>query len=111
MSPPVPQDMRSKPAGEEWQAKGPGGRPERDQRQGVIGHSDRKSVHATTEGAQGPVISSCVRRDILNLLNMSEATSKAQSTFIEDMGQMMAGWGIARTSGRIYAYLLLKKEP
>jgi DNA-binding transcriptional regulator GbsR (MarR family) len=57
-------------------------------------------------------MSSRVRRDILNLLNMTtEATSKAQSTFIEDMGQMMVGWGIARTSGRIYAYLLLKKEP
>jgi DNA-binding transcriptional regulator GbsR (MarR family) len=50
-------------------------------------------------------------RDILNLLNMSASTSKAQSTFIEDMGQMMVGWGIARTSGRIYAYLLLKREP
>jgi hypothetical protein len=51
----------------------------------------------------------CLRSDILNLLNMSTIT-EAQSTFIEDMGQMMVGWGIARTTGRIYAYLLLRKE-
>jgi DNA-binding transcriptional regulator GbsR (MarR family) len=35
----------------------------------------------------------------------------AQVTFIEDMGQMMVGWGIPRTTGRIYAYLLLSREP
>ena len=32
-------------------------------------------------------------------------------TFIEDMGQLMAGWGIARNTGRIYAYLLLQRDP
>ena len=32
-------------------------------------------------------------------------------TFIEDMGQLMAGWGIARNTGRIYAFLLLQREP
>jgi predicted transcriptional regulator len=32
-------------------------------------------------------------------------------TFIEDMGQLMVGWGIARNTGRIYAYLLLQREP
>jgi DNA-binding transcriptional regulator GbsR (MarR family) len=37
--------------------------------------------------------------------------TKAQITFIEDMGQMMVGWGIPRTTGRIYAYLLLKRDP
>jgi DNA-binding transcriptional regulator GbsR (MarR family) len=42
---------------------------------------------------------------------MSGPTSAAQITFIEDMGQMMVGWGIPRTIGRIYAYLLLKAEP
>jgi DNA-binding transcriptional regulator GbsR (MarR family) len=35
----------------------------------------------------------------------------AQLTFIEDMGQLMAGWGIPRTTGRIYAYLLLQRAP
>lgn len=32
-------------------------------------------------------------------------------SFIEDMGQHMTGWGLARTTGRIYAYLLLQAEP
>jgi DNA-binding transcriptional regulator GbsR (MarR family) len=31
--------------------------------------------------------------------------------FIEDMGQLMVGWGIPRTTGRIYAYLLLQRKP
>jgi DNA-binding transcriptional regulator GbsR (MarR family) len=31
--------------------------------------------------------------------------------FIEDMGQTMAGWGIPRSSGRIYGYLLLRADP
>ena len=35
----------------------------------------------------------------------------AQMAFIEDMGQLMVGWGIARNTGRIYAYLLLQREP
>ena len=35
----------------------------------------------------------------------------AQTTFIEDMGQLMAGWGIPRNTGRIYAYLLLQRDP
>ena len=37
--------------------------------------------------------------------------NQAQMTFIDDMGQLMAGWGIPRTTGRIYAYLLLQREP
>lgn len=37
--------------------------------------------------------------------------TEAQSAFIEDMGQLMVGWGIPRTTGRIYAYLLLQREP
>ena len=32
-------------------------------------------------------------------------------TFIEDMGQLMVGWRIPRNTGRIYAYLLLQREP
>ncbi len=35
----------------------------------------------------------------------------AAQGFIEDMGQHMTGWGLARTTGRIYAYLLLQSEP
>jgi DNA-binding transcriptional regulator GbsR (MarR family) len=30
--------------------------------------------------------------------------------FIEDMGQLMVGWGIPRNTGRIYAYLLLQRD-
>jgi DNA-binding transcriptional regulator GbsR (MarR family) len=35
----------------------------------------------------------------------------AQTAFVEDMGQLMAGWGIPRNTGRIYAYLLLQQAP
>jgi DNA-binding transcriptional regulator GbsR (MarR family) len=34
-----------------------------------------------------------------------------QHAFIEDMGQLMAGWGLPRNTGRIWAYLLLGSEP
>src|ERR1041385_3261277 len=30
--------------------------------------------------------------------------------FIEDMGQLMAGWGLPRNTGRIWGYLLLRSE-
>ena len=31
--------------------------------------------------------------------------------FVEDMGQHMVGWGVARNTGRVYAYLLLQSKP
>lgn len=31
--------------------------------------------------------------------------------FVEDMGRLMVGWGLPRTTGRVYAYLLLLSEP
>ena len=37
--------------------------------------------------------------------------SEEQHRFIEDMGQDMAGWGLSRTAGRVYAWLLLRSEP
>ena len=37
--------------------------------------------------------------------------TEAQKTFIEDMGQLMVGWGIPRNTGRIYAFLLLQRAP
>jgi DNA-binding transcriptional regulator GbsR (MarR family) len=37
--------------------------------------------------------------------------TESQHQFIEDMGQHMVGWGLARTTGRVYAYLLLRVEP
>jgi predicted transcriptional regulator len=31
--------------------------------------------------------------------------------FIEDLGQTMVSWGLSRTTGRVYAYLLLRSSP
>jgi DNA-binding transcriptional regulator GbsR (MarR family) len=35
----------------------------------------------------------------------------AQLTFIEEMGRLMVGWGLPRTTGRVYGYLLLQRGP
>lgn len=37
--------------------------------------------------------------------------TEEQHRFIEDMGQHMLGWGVARNTGRIYAYLLMREQP
>ena len=37
--------------------------------------------------------------------------NKQQQRFVEDMGQLMVGWGLPRTTGRVYAYLLLRSDP
>ncbi len=34
-----------------------------------------------------------------------------QHAFVEDMGQLMTRWGIARNTGRIWGYLLLRQGP
>jgi DNA-binding transcriptional regulator GbsR (MarR family) len=34
-----------------------------------------------------------------------------ERTFVENMGRHMMGYGLARTTGRVYAYLLLRPEP
>jgi DNA-binding transcriptional regulator GbsR (MarR family) len=34
-----------------------------------------------------------------------------QTQFVDDMGQHMVGWGLPRTTGRIYGFLLLQAEP
>jgi DNA-binding transcriptional regulator GbsR (MarR family) len=34
-----------------------------------------------------------------------------QSRFIDDMGQQLASWGLPRTTGRAYGYLLLQPQP
>jgi len=39
------------------------------------------------------------------------ALTPDQRAFVEDMGQHMVGWGLPRTSGRMYAYLLLQDAP
>jgi DNA-binding transcriptional regulator GbsR (MarR family) len=36
---------------------------------------------------------------------------EAQHQFVEDLGQNMVSWGLSRTTGRVYAYLLLCMEP
>ncbi|HKW78634.1 MAG TPA: ArsR family transcriptional regulator [Candidatus Limnocylindria bacterium] len=35
----------------------------------------------------------------------------AQKRFVDHMGHQMLAWGLARPTGRIYAYLLLQPEP
>ena len=35
----------------------------------------------------------------------------AEKHFVEDMGRLMVGWGLPRTTGRAYAYLLLRPYP
>ncbi len=37
--------------------------------------------------------------------------NEAQHQFVEDLGQNMVSWGLSRTTGRVYAYLLLRVEP
>ena len=37
--------------------------------------------------------------------------NRQQQRFVEDMGQLMVGWGLPRTTGRVYAYLLLRPTP
>ena len=43
----------------------------------------------------------------LNVQNKSQARDR----FIEAMGQHMVGWGLPRTTGRVYAYLLIRSVP
>ena len=55
---------------------------------------------------------SSYNRGILNVLNVRGVTvTGAQMAFIEDMGQLMVTWGMPRNHGRIYAYLLLRRDP
>ena len=35
----------------------------------------------------------------------------AQHDFVDHMGQQMVGWNLARTTGRVWAYLLIRGEP
>jgi len=35
----------------------------------------------------------------------------AQDRFIDSMGAHMLGWGLPRTTGRVYAYLLIRNKP
>jgi DNA-binding transcriptional regulator GbsR (MarR family) len=44
-------------------------------------------------------------------MNNIQAMSPAQLQFIEDLGQNMVGWGLSRTTGRVYAYLLVQSRP
>jgi DNA-binding transcriptional regulator GbsR (MarR family) len=37
--------------------------------------------------------------------------TEQQHQFVEDMGQNMVSWGLNRTTGRVYGYLLIRMEP
>src|SRR5581483_1236985 len=43
----------------------------------------------------------------LNIVNMSAA----QRRYIDDIGRLMVRWGLPRTTGRVYGYLLLRPDP
>ena len=49
-------------------------------------------------------------RYILIEQNMANV-NVARDRFIEDMGEHMVGWGLPRTTGRVYAYLLIHSKP
>lgn len=45
---------------------------------------------------------------------MKQNTAKmtaAQHSFVDHLGQLMVGWGLPRTTGRVWAYLLLRGTP
>jgi DNA-binding transcriptional regulator GbsR (MarR family) len=42
--------------------------------------------------------------------NKAKMTS-AQHDFVDHMGQQMVGWNLPRTTGRVWAYLLMRGEP
>jgi DNA-binding transcriptional regulator GbsR (MarR family) len=42
---------------------------------------------------------------------MLQELTEAQSDFVEDMGRLLASWGVPLTTGRLYGYLLLNEAP
>jgi DNA-binding transcriptional regulator GbsR (MarR family) len=44
-------------------------------------------------------------------MNNQHRLPDEQEQFVEDLGHSIVGWGLPRTTGRIYAYLLLCREP
>ena len=42
--------------------------------------------------------------------NVAKMTA-AQHSFVDHLGQLMVGWGLPRTTGRVWAYLLLRGAP
>jgi DNA-binding transcriptional regulator GbsR (MarR family) len=42
--------------------------------------------------------------------NLAKMTA-AQHGFVDHVGQLMVGWGLPRTTGRVWAYLLLRGTP
>lgn len=48
---------------------------------------------------------------VLNKQDLQTPLNAEQHRFIEDMGQAMAAFGIGRTHGRMYAYMLLSPGP
>ncbi len=44
-------------------------------------------------------------------MNDARRLNAAQHLFVENMGQLMATWGLPRNTGRLYAYLLLRAAP
>ena len=55
--------------------------------------------------------SRCYIQHVLNMEKSSQPLSSAQHDFVEDMGQLMASWGLPRNTGRLYAFLILRSAP
>jgi len=44
-------------------------------------------------------------------MKQNKGLAAAQRDFIDHMGQLMVGWNLPRTTGRVWAYLLMRGEP
>jgi DNA-binding transcriptional regulator GbsR (MarR family) len=50
--------------------------------------------------------------NIQNMLNVSKRSSRAgERQFMSDIASLLAPWGMPRTAGRLFAYLLLSEAP
>jgi DNA-binding transcriptional regulator GbsR (MarR family) len=48
---------------------------------------------------------------VLNVqMKQNKAMTAAQHRFVDHMGQQMVGWNLPRTTGRVWAYLLMRGE-
>ncbi|HEY6201950.1 MAG TPA: transcriptional regulator [Candidatus Limnocylindria bacterium] len=56
------------------------------------------------------VLGICYVLNVQMKQNQAKMTA-AQHSFIDHMGQQMVGWNLPRTTGRVWAYLLIRGEP
>ena len=56
------------------------------------------------------VLGICYVLNVQMKQNQAKMTA-AQHSFVDHMGQQMVGWNLPRTTGRVWAYLLMRGEP